>query len=104
MELSDEVLGNQVISEVSTVMQDEEKVQKEYENKKLKQDQRLATQLSKQIESLEATINSSVNKIQTEVDKMSDGNENIAKVDVFKKDLMQLDEKIDCRFQSLYNQ
>ena len=72
MELSDEVLGNQVISEVSTVMQDEEKVQKEYENKKLKQDQRLATQLSKQIESLEATINSSVNKIQTEVDKMSE--------------------------------
>ena len=29
VELSDEVLGNQV----STVMQDEEKVQKEYENK-----------------------------------------------------------------------
>ena len=35
---------------------------------------------------------------------MSDGTENVARIDAFKKDLAMLDEKIDIRFQNIFNQ
>ena len=104
IEKSDEVLEG---SENPPGAKDEEETKARFEletSAKLKQDEKLVSQYSSQIDSLTKSISSSVDKIATEVNKMSDGTENVAKIDAFKKDLAMLDEKIDIRFQNIFLQ
>ena len=65
---------------------DEEETKARFEletSAKLKQDEKLVSQYSSQIESLTKSISSSVDKIATEVNKMSDDTENVARIDAF---------------------
>ena len=104
IEKSDEVLEG---TENLSGAKDGEETKARFEletSAKLKQDEKLVSQYSSQIESLTKSISSSVDKVATEINKMSDGTENVARIDAFKKDLAMLDEKIDVRFQNIFNQ
>ena len=82
----------------------ESKVETEASEIKALQNKRLSSQLYKQVEALSKSITESINKYQAEVNIMEDGSVNISKVDSFKKDLANLDEKVDIRLHDLCNQ
>jgi hypothetical protein len=102
VESSDEVLETQ--NDKGNEKEDDEEVKAQkvlVDSTKLKQEEKIVTQLANQVESLTKSISSSVDKLGAEIRKMTDGAENVAKITAFKKDLANLDEKIDCRFQNL---
>ena len=105
VELSDEVIESLNKTENEKEVSHEDKAQSDLvSTNKFKQEEKLVTQLAKQVESLTKSISGSVDKLGTEIRKMSYSAENVARIDAFKRDLAGLDEKIDCRFQSIFNQ
>ena len=95
VESPDDVLEKQNERGTEKDEEEEVKAQKILEDStKLKQEEKVPSQLASQVESLTKSITSSVDKIGAEIRKMTDGAENVAKVTAFKKYFANLDEKI----------
>ena len=69
-----------------------------------RQEKKLCDSLAKQVELCSKSITSSIDKINTEVRKMGDGEESPAKVQSLMSILQSLDEKIDGTLSNLINQ
>ena len=71
---------------------------------KLVQEKKLVDALSNQVDGLTRSITNSVDRILSEVQKMEDGCEGVAKVQSLKSDLHAIEDKIDVTFGNLFIQ
>ena len=83
---------------------DSDKKEEKFKTQKAQQDERLATTLYNQIVSVTENITTSIDNISSEVRRMDDGGEGVARVQSLKSDLNNLDNKIDEVLSKLYSQ
>ena len=83
---------------------DSDKKEEKFKTQKAQQDERLATTLYNQIVSVTENITTSIDNISSEVRRMDDGGEGVARVLSLKSDLNNLDNKIDEVLSKLYSQ
>ena len=85
-------------------VEDSDKKEEKFLTQKAQQDERLATTLHNQIVSVTENITTSIDNISSEVKRMDDGGEGVARVQSLKSDLNNLDNKIDEVLSKLYSQ
>ena len=81
-----------------------DKKEEKFKTQKAQQDERLASILYNQIVSVTENITTSINNISSEVKRMDDGGEGVARVQSLKSDLNTLDNKIYEVLSKLYSQ
>ena len=104
IELSDDKLEAQVESRDPTEVQaKEEKVIADAATKERKEE-KLVQELGDQLDSFTTAISSSILKISSEVSMLVDGGESVTLVQAFKADLAAVEDKIDVKFQNIYQE